>query len=630
MAKSQRKRSSAIRSFTGSLPLQVKLILSFVLIIFIPILIYSWFLFRGVSDNAIRDLVKKTENILDIEKINIQNNVELMEWTGQLALSNQDMKDYLQIREETDIAWLLDFKTKTFAGYQHFLFNNPRIASIRLFTDNPHVSEFWPVVLKESRIRDRSWYGTVLRQRGIVWWEIQRGGEILSTAAPDASAATPYVSLLREFMYPDDSTHNGILEVSMEVRHFFTKTFSSVQEPGSQLLVVARGGEVYTDEKAAVFRNAPARELVKRLALTDGEGNASETFDYEGHPYLAVHSYIPRLDVHLVNVVTLADTLADIRQTRSNMTVIILVLVGVLCIVSYFMHSLILKRLRVLRDSMKKVRGGNFSPDVPVYGTDEVGELGHHYRQMLKKINELIAEQVNRQAATKEAELRSLKNQIDSHFLYNTLENLKMLAEVEGQYTISDALTSLGGMMRYSLQWTRDRVRLRDEIQHIQHYMAIMNVRYDGKLELRLDVPPELNDQEVLKMSLQPIVENAVKHGMSQGGLQGKKLSVSLSAAVREGECVVEIADNGCGIPEDRLRRLNSMLRMEESDYRELRGRLEREGRDGGGIGLRNVDHRLVMSYGIEYGIRIESVEGSFTRVVMTLPHFMVSGGEGR
>jgi len=607
----------------------VKLILSFVLIIFIPTLFFSWYMFNGISDNAIQELVKKNENILDIEKINIQNNIEVMEWTGQIALSNQDMNDYLQLREEMDTAWLLEFKTKTFSSFQHFLFNNPRIANIRLFTDNPYVHEFWPVVLNESRIRNKPWYDTVMRQKGIVWWEIQRSREILSDTTVGPAVETPYVSLFREFTYPD-LTHNGILEVSMEVSHFFTKTFSSVQDPSSQLLVVTRSGEVYTDEKAGIFQNAPAAKLAERIALTKQEGNHSEVFDYEGQSYLAIQSYIPRLDVHLVNVVSLADTLADIRRTRSNMVLIVFVLVGVLCIISYFMHSLILKRLRVLRDSMKKVRVGDFHLDVPVYGTDEVGELGHHYRQLLKKINELIVEQVNRQAATKEAELRSLKNQIDSHFLYNTLENLKMLAEVDGHYTISDALTSLGGMMRYSLQWTRDRVRLRDEIQHIQNYIAIMNIRYDGRLELRLDVPPELLDQEVLKMTLQPIVENAVKHGMNRSGQQGKKLSIALSAAVRMDACIIEITDNGCGISEDRLRLLNRMLRMEESDYMELRSRLERDGRESSGIGLRNVDQRLVMSYGMEHGIRVESVEGRFTRVVMTLPHFILAGGESR
>ncbi|MBB6735138.1 sensor histidine kinase [Cohnella zeiphila] len=625
MVRTGRSGFTAIRSYVGGLPIQAKLISSFVLVIFIPIVLFAWYVLDGLSDRSIQEITKKSENILDIEKNNVRNNIELMEWTGQLALSNQDMKDYWNATEEPDTASLLDFKTRVFSNFEHFLNNNPRIAAVRIYTSNPNVYEFWPVVLHESRIRDQPWYDSVLRQNGGAWWEIRRNIDIAANSSDGAAVNGPAVSLLREFPYPDLS-HNGILEVSMGVRQFFTKTYS-VQEPSSQLLVLSRGGDIYTDDNANIFRRASAKELIGAIRLQPDEGDKSGLFRYKGQSYLAVQSYLPDLDFHLVNIVSLSDTMADLHRTRNNLLFVVLMLAAVLILISSFMHSLILKRLKVLRDSMKKVRGGDFHLDVPVYGSDEVGELGHHYRQMLKKINELIARQVNRQAATREAELRSLRNQIDSHFLYNTLENLKMLAEIEGQYTISDSLTSLGSMMRYSLKWTHDRVRLRDEIEHIRHYIAIMNIRYAGKLELRVDVPDEWLDQEVLKMSLQPVVENAVKHGFNPPALKDGKLMISLAVAERLEQCVIEIADNGCGIPEDRLRRLNRQLRMDESDYLEIRREFEGDSPGISGIGLRNVDQRLVMSFGLDCGIRIESVEGSFTRVVMTLPRYNWTGG---
>ncbi|MGU3569255.1 histidine kinase [Paenibacillus sp. D51F] len=627
MARAGRQLTAKVREYAGSLPLQVKLIASFVLIIIVPVVLFAWYTLRGVSDYSIRELTKKNESILDIEKTNIRNNMELMEWTGQMALSNREMVDYLQTQEDMDTAWLLEFKTKTFSMFQNFLFNNPRIANIRLFNNNPYVHEFWPVILNESRIKTKYWYDTVKQQKGMVWWELQKDRSVLTNSTAGPFVEIPYVSLLREFKYPDDTTHNGILEVSMELENFFNKTFGSVQDPTSRLLVVGRNGVLYTDRGAPIYGSSTPESLLKHVKLTDSEANVISAFSEGGQSYLALHTYIPMLDVHLVNLVNRTDTLADIQRTRGNLVIMIVVLVAVLSLLSYFMQSIILKRLRVLRDSMKKVRSGDFHVDVPVTGSDEVGELGHHYRQLLKKINELIVDQVNRQAASKEAELRSLKNQIDSHFLYNTLENLKMLAEIEGQYTISDSLTSLGGMMRYSLQWTRGHVRLRDEIQHIQNYMAIMNVRYDGRLELKLDIPPECMDQEVLKMSLQPIVENAVKHGMNSDSGSGR-LTVIVSASIRMNECVIEVTDSGAGIPEEKLRMLTGMLRMDEADYQELRSRVQTGSREGSGIGLRNVDHRLVMSYGREYGIRIESIEGSFTKVVMTLPQLILTRGE--
>jgi two-component system sensor histidine kinase YesM len=292
------------------------------------------------------------------------------------------------------------------------------------------------------------------------------------------------------------------------------------------------------------------------------------------------------------------------------------------------MQAMILRRLKVLRESIQQVRSGNFNVELPpITGTDEVGELGLHYSRLILKINELIQEQATRQAAGKEAELRALKNQIDSHFLYNTLENVKMLAEIEGQYQISDIMTSLGGMMRYSMEWKREHVMLSDEIQQVKNYVSVMNIRYDGRLDLRLSIASECLKQESLKMSLQPAVENAIKHGMSRMHSSDGNLVITISAVRRDQACVIEITDSGCGIPEEKLYLLNRMLRMEDSAYQDVRQLFVRKhNQDSNGIGLRNVDQRLVMSYGTEYGIQIESQEGSYTRIIMTLPYRVMEG----
>ncbi|MGV2644304.1 HAMP domain-containing protein, partial [Clostridium perfringens] len=113
--------------------------------------------------------------------------------------------------------------------------------------------------------------------------------------------------------------------------------------------------------------------------------------------------------------------------------------------ITYYLNSIIRKRLRRLTETLKRVRKGEVTATIAIQGGGEVGELAHHFNKLIRTINELIAQGVRKQAVTKEAELRTLHSQIDSHFLYNTLENIKMLAEIEGQRTISDALTSLGG-----------------------------------------------------------------------------------------------------------------------------------------------------------------------------------------
>ncbi|AFC29014.1 signal transduction histidine kinase LytS [Paenibacillus mucilaginosus 3016] len=617
-----------IRAFTFKLSLQAKLILSFVVVIFIPVVLFSWYTLNEDSAKAMKELMKNNENVLEVEKKNIENNIELMRWTAQLALSNREMNKYLQVAQTQDAADVLHIKKAVVNNFQYFLYNNPRIANVRLFTDNLYVNEIWPVILQESRIQDKPWHDEVVKQNGMPWWTIQ--GNVVLTGLPSEPLPNePFMTYLQEFKYPDNATHNGILEISMRLSNFFSRTFSSVQDMNSQLIVVDRSGQVFSLKASPVFEQHSAEELMNSVKLTSNTDSETVQFKVHGQSFLAFQSYIPSVDVHLVNMVSLADTMKGITHSRVRYIVLFSLLAAFLVLLSYSMQAVILRRLKALRESMQQVRSGNFNVELPtITGTDEVGELGYHYRKLILKINELIQEQAARQAAGKEAELRALKNQIDSHFLYNTLENVKMLAEIEGQYLISDIMTSLGGMMRYSMEWNQDHVMLSDEIQQVQDYVSIMNIRYDGRLDLRLSIAPECLKQESLKMSLQPTVENAIKHGMRRMHSSDGNLVITISAVRRDQACVIEITDSGCGIPEETLSLLNRMLRMEESAYQNARQLFFRkDNQDSNGIGLRNVDQRLVMSYGVEYGIGIESQEGSYTRVIMTLPYRVMGGG---
>lgn len=619
-----------IAPLIDGLTIQGKLIVSYVIVILIPVIFFSWYLFSEMYENTIAETGRKNEYMLEIEKNNILNNLELMERTAQIAYSDKEVEDYLRIDREQDAVSLMQLNQETLVRLQNnLLFSNPNIANIRMFTSNPYVEELWPIIFKERRIAGKPWLQTVRELDGIVRWEIgTTEKEIMQRYPQDApEEQETYVTLLREIKKADGS-HNGVLEVDMKLADFFSKTFGSAQDQNSQMMIIDRNGNLYTNGSADFFKDIGAADIQSRFREQGGrQENVRFSFTHEGVPYICEQIFIDRLDVYVLSVVSLKSSISEINATRNTIIVAIIILVTVLSVMTYFLHSLILKKLKSLRDSMKKARRGDFNIDVPVSGTDEVGELAYHFRLMLRKINELIVDAVNKQAATKEAEIKSLKNQIDSHFLYNTLENLKMLAEIEGQYTISDALTSLGGMMRYSLKWTSNHVRLRDEIAHIQNYIAIMNIRYDGKLNLELEVPPDYLEQEVLKMSLQPVVENAVKYGMGQKGNRERTLTIRIKAYRQNENMVIEIRDDGDGITPDWLDEINRTLRMDDLDFQRSRKLLPREEKEGSGIGLRNVEQRIMMYYGKEHGIRLESKAGEYTRVIMTMPYLILTGG---
>ncbi|MGO4499031.1 sensor histidine kinase [Paenibacillus sp. 2RAB27] len=616
-----------VTQITNRISIQTKLIGAYIIIILIPIILISWYLFNEFYQNTIQDTVNNNQYALESEKANILNNIEAMGRAAQFSITDREVIQYLHNAHELEVSELVDFNMNTFSNLQRLLFNNPNIANVRLFTDNPNTEEIWPIFLKESRIADRSWYKDVLERKGEARWEIlQNEKDIMNRYNTDNEASWTYVSLLKEIYYPKD-TRVAILEVDMLMEKFFQKLFSPIQDGQSHMLVVDRHGGMFTGNGDAFFKGMNMEQLRQAWNANPHPEGSNFTVTIGDTPYLILATAIDNLDAHLLNVVSLKEPVTQIHHTRNIFIAVAVVLIALLSAITYFLQGLILKKLHILRDSMKKVRRGDLNVQIDMDAGGEVGELAHHFRQMMKKMNELIVEAVNKQAATKEAELNSLKNQIDAHFLYNTLENLKMMAEVEAQYTISNALTSLGAMMRYSLKWSNDQVQLRNEIQHIQNYIAIMNIRYDDKLELKLDIPSSYLEQEVLKMSLQPLVENAVKHGMNIDRARREGVTIWIRASQCEDGMLIEVGDNGAGMAAHQLEELHEKMHMEDAYFHNKYGNKPEREQEGNGIGMRNVTQRIKMYYGNEYGIWVESAEGTYTKVFMKLPYLILSGG---
>ncbi|QHW33103.1 HAMP domain-containing protein [Paenibacillus rhizovicinus] len=621
------------------LSLQKRLIIAYILILLLPSLLISFYIFNELNGNYMKDIVKKSENQLEIERINMNNNLETMERTAQLIQSDMDVRSYLERTSEPNASELIEFDTTVVKSIQRLQFNNPSIEHIRLFSNNMRINEIWPVILLEKRIQSEPWYKKVNELNGTEWWYFDRKDrEPIRPIVADAKEDRPKLSLLREIEYPAGK-HVAIMQVDMLLPNVFPNVFRGANDEGqSQMFVLDREGKMFSDgdqtlqAKQTLLANTGMTEADIRGELSEHMAGAKGDFSFRWNktPFLGNYIYVEKIDAYVLNVVSLKNVFADINRTRNRIVFANIILLVILSISTYVLNALILKKLHTLAHFMKRVRQGDFNFDFTIRGGGEVGELAHHFRKMLKKINELIADAVTKQAASKETELRSLKNQIDSHFLYNTLENIKMLAEIENQPAISDALTSLGGMMRYNLRWKSEYVRLKDELGHITNYIAVMNLRFDHTVSLQIDVPPDYMNQELLKMSLQPIVENAVKHGMNMKPSEARNMVICISAALVDQAIVIVIADNGVGMTAGTAAELNRKIASDESEVAASSDRAvvpHEKQSEGSGIGLRNVHQRIQLFYGKEYGLFVESGEGAYTRVEMRIPYFIVSGG---
>ncbi|GAA0135021.1 sensor histidine kinase [Paenibacillus sp. YSY-4.3] len=606
--------------------MQSRLVTAYIVIILIPSIIISNYFFNEISKTYTRDAVKQSQFMLELEKFHIQKQIEVMESAAQITILDQDLIDYLNLSEELGTIELMELSRGTFADFSRIQFNNPSILHWRLFGNNSLIQEIWPIVFQETRIENEAWFAEASALGGAEMWVFQNGDrDIMKRYTSEPNVDQPKISLLREIN--EGGRHVGIISIEMLLKEFSPKTFAGIGDVDYQMMIMDDSGTLFMDQRRSISSDNEAfvKEVHRQFGELQQSGEETSRFNIDDRSYLITASPVERVGAHLINVISMEEPINHISQLKKQIIAANIVLILVLSIITYFLNSMILKGLRRLTDAMKKVRRGELNTTAPrLEESGEVGELAHHFNKLLQTINELIAQGVRKQAITKEAELRTLYSQIDSHFLYNTLENIKMLAEIENQRTISDVLTSLGGMMRYNFKWTGEYVKLKDEIRHIENYIEIMNIRFDEPVALSLDIPPYFMELEVLKMSLQPLVENCVKYSWPDGGSQKREIKITVKDWEDSG-VVIKVADNGIGIDEILVSRINASIVDAGLQERERVG-FERGEEKTEGIGLRNVHERILLYYGKPYGLEVFSVQGQYTEVVMRIPKVLLTG----
>jgi two-component system sensor histidine kinase YesM len=601
------------------LRLSNKLILAYILIIAVPVCIFSVIIFKRFENSVRNEALNKNKYELQLEVSNINRNMDAFDRTVQMILNDKKLMDYVRTSKEPMVEELVEFNQETYRSMMQTQYNNALISEINIFTDNPNVYEIWPLIFNESRVNNKDWYNSVIINRGKVKWEINKVNDEMYDKNWGSSRSWAKVVSLCRTIESSNSSHVGVIRVSMLSKDFFSKMYNDVKDTDGQVFVIDNDYIITTNENSSfTSEKGIDKQFIKQefLKNKDHKGDNFE-LTYNKENMVVTYTKLERLDAFMINVSSIDSLVKYTNKIRNLFIVGTLILISILSVVTYFITYLILKRLYIIIHSMKKIQAGDFNVDISVRSNDEVGELAHHFRKMLKKINELISEAVEKRSATKEAELRALQTQIDSHFIYNTLENIKMMAEIEEQFLISDSLTSLGAMMRYNMKWNSEYASLGDEINHIKNYIALMNIRFDSKINLEIEVEEKLLTHEVLKMSLQPLVENAVKHGLVPV-IEHRDGNLKVLVKAEDKTLRISVIDNGVGISEEEIillkNRLFSPKSQEKGDINSLQTK-------SSGIALINVNERLKLFYGEEYGIDIYSQANVKTVISIIIPY---------
>ena len=242
--------------------------------------------------------------------------------------------------------------------------------------------------------------------------------------------------------------------------------------------------------------------------------------------------------------------------------------------------------------------------------TDEVGTLYNEYNNMAEKLNTYIKNEYQNKLITLDAQMKSLEARINSHFLFNTLASISSIAEIDGSERLSTMSISLGNMFRYAIKTKSELVTIRDELNHVNDYIMIQSIRFDNAFRFTVNLPESMMSLNVLKLILQPLVENAIIHGLQN--CQAGSL-IEITGSLKPPFILLTVADDGQGMTGSQLDALLGSLK-EEAAFTELGHR------SNSGIGIKNIDSRIRLYYGDSYGLSIDSSPGHGTSITIKLP----------
>lgn len=345
-------------------------------------------------------------------------------------------------------------------------------------------------------------------------------------------------------------------------------------------------------------------ELVGEL-LARGEDAGIVNRRVHGKDSLVAYSRAERSGVMVVEILPLDLLRGDRRMLLQTVLMVSLACVVIGLALSMIVTEQIQKPVKRLVEHIGKLARGNLVQDPTIESEDEIGAIGKVINDMTGQISGLLEQKVKDEREKSSLEIKMLQAQINPHFLYNTLDSIKWIAVIQKNSGIVKAVTALSGLLRNMAKGFDEKVTLKKELDFLNDYVVIEKLKYVELFDVDVQVEDEaLYRARVIKLTLQPLVENAIFSGIEPSGRNGRIL---IRAYELDGEFLIEVEDDGVGIPEEKLAHILENTEQVKGDRMSS-------------IGLANVDRRIKLNYGPDYGLSVESEVGRFTRITVRMP----------
>lgn len=577
-----------------------KILTAFVILVFLPLFLTVLFAYRLVFDISQSEF--KTYSMETVRQIehNLSSNLgALVTMSYSIATSNA-VQSYLRLPEEGHEIEKIEHIGEIRQFEYSLRYGNLDTMSIIISGFNGEICDsngYFSNLRYDYDFNDNPFTRAI--EGGNGYYHILPTARYPFTRDETSNAKT--LGVVRKIRDNTNSSRTlGYVYINLDYEYFNTIINNVVSTHGNDILLLDGGAVIYSRNEANVPSGADD-SLLKAI----GSPEQSGFITVGPAQYFYTWADVAATGWKIVSLHSMDDYFDKSRNILGFIAAISAASFLVSVLLAVLISRLLAKPIMDLTALMERVKNDDFSVRYESGRRDEIGVMGNVFNSMVTRIRTLIDNVYKAEIAEKDMRIMALQSQINPHFLYNTLQSISNIADQENVTDISAMCGSLSSMFRYNAEGGRRFVMLYDEIRHIENYFYIQSIQYKNRLRHELDIPDDLLTLQVPRFIIQPLVENAVTHGLEslpEGGL------VRIVAGRGEENAYICVEDNGRGIPPGRLAEIRRML---ESDMRQDPKEF---------FALDNVNKRLVLNYGKEYAIRVESEEGKGTKVTLTVP----------
>jgi len=579
--------------------IQAKIFIAFITVSILVLLINTFVWYINSSNIIINnsnkyevDNISRSNESLEILLKDIDNTVTIITYKNPYVIDymkgSADASDYDSFQVMYKFTEFLQslYITKAYT---------PSIAVVRI-DGGKVLAGRRPIIF--DNIPERPWFKKVLDAKGnrIIIKHDPSEFDIKNTTDNE-----PTISIGRAVM--EDDRPLGIATVDIDYS-ILRKYFNLHITEGSSVFIIDEQGDfIYNSNRDSKMVNIKDSNL-NTVFMNYDISNNHTIQNINGKDYLVVYYKSEYTGWTTIGMVPKNTIMSDVTSLRNKTGWFLLLVVGLTLLFSIFISYKITNNIKKLRNAMNFVGAGNLDVETAINSVDEVGQLNEGFHIMVARIKSLMVNLKNREQQKREAELQALQAQINPHFLYNTLNTIRYLAKIQNVTNIEEITISFIELLRISIGNNTELITIQEELEQVKSYINIQKYKYTDKFSVIFQVEEDILKYKTLKLILQPIVENALIHGIEPSEREG---IIDIKIYRDEGAIKIITTDNGVGIEEVEIK--NILEKQDNKDKKRFSG-----------IGIGNVNERIKLHFGNQYGIQIFSQLGVYTAVEVTIP----------